>query len=91
VSSVFDGRSHGCHRLLGMHAVRLAGFLLRHRDHWRHGPEATSYRRVVRHHGTFPIRIGERGYRIELTPPVPVEILPGTIRSTRQCPPGRRC
>jgi hypothetical protein len=66
-------------------------FLLSHRDHVRHGPEATRYDRIVRFGGIHRIRVRERGYRIELTPPVPVEVLPGTIRSKRTCPPSRRC
>jgi hypothetical protein len=46
-------RSHGCHRLLPAQALRLAGFVLQHRSHVRHGPEPTSCARVVRHRGRF--------------------------------------
>jgi hypothetical protein len=87
VRSIFEGRSHGCHRLLPAQALRLAGFVLRHRAHVRHGPEPTRYSRVVRHHGRFPIEITTRGDRFELTPPIPVEVLPGQILSRRKRPP----
>jgi hypothetical protein len=91
VTSVFDGRSHGCHRLLGVQALRLAGFLVRHRDHQWHGPEQTWYRRVVRAHGTFRITVTGRGDRIELVPPLRVDVLPGTIRPAGSCPPSQPC
>ncbi|MCL4227559.1 MAG: peptidoglycan-binding protein [Myxococcales bacterium] len=89
VGSLADGRSHGCHRLLPGAALRLAGFLLAHRAHVRHGEAATWYRRVVSYRGHFPVRITTRGHHVELTPPVPVEVLPGTIRSKRTTPPTR--
>ena len=87
VRSIFEGRSHGCHRLLPVHALRLAGFVLRHRAHVRHGPESTWYSRVVRHGGRFPVQITTRGDRFELTPPIPIEVLPGQILSRRKRPP----
>ncbi|MBZ0233019.1 MAG: hypothetical protein K8M05_11875, partial [Deltaproteobacteria bacterium] len=87
IGSIFSGCSHGCHRLLPAQALRLAGFLLQHRPHVRHGPEPTSYARVVRHHGRFPVAITTRGDRVELTPPVPVDVRPGRILSPRKTPP----
>lgn len=86
IASIFDGASHGCHRLPPLLALRLAGFILDHRGHVRHGDERTAYTRVVRYRGRFPVRITTRGYHVELTPPVPVTVLPGRIRSTRQTP-----
>jgi hypothetical protein len=77
--SLVDGVSHGCHRLLGIHAVRLAGFVLAHRDHVRHGDTPTYYRRIVRYGGSFRVAIDSLGYRIELVPPLPVEVLPGRV------------
>jgi hypothetical protein len=79
LASVAGGTSHGCHRLLGSHAVRLSSFVLAHRGHVRRGDTPTSYRRVVRYGGTFPIAIGSLGYRIELVSPIPVEVLPGRV------------
>ncbi len=77
LASLANGASHGCHRLLGFHAVRLAGFILAHRDYVRRGETSTSYRRTVRHRGRFPVAIDSVGYRIELVPPIEVTVLPG--------------
>ncbi|HUJ61410.1 MAG TPA: peptidoglycan-binding domain-containing protein [Kofleriaceae bacterium] len=77
--SLAHGVSHGCHRLLGLHVVRLADFVLAHRDHVARGDQPTYYRRVVRHGGAFPLKIDSLGYRIELEPPIPVEVLAGRI------------
>ena len=80
--SVADGASHGCHRLLGLHAVRLADFLLAHEAYVRRGDDATRYRRVV-HSGSaaFPIAIDSLGYRLELLSPIPVNVLPGRVHT----------
>ncbi len=91
VTSVARGTSHGCHRLLNHLAVRLGSFLLRHRDHVRKGDQPSSYRRIVRHKGeSYPIRIDTRGYLYELTPPVPIDVTKGRIRSERKKPPRPR-
>lgn len=79
LASLANGVSHGCHRLLGRNVVRLADFVLAHHDHLRHGEAPTHYRRVVQHGGSFPIAIDSLGYRIELVPPIPVDVLPGRI------------
>lgn len=79
LTSLAHGVSHGCHRLLGMYVVRLAGFVLAHRDHVAHGDAPTFYRRVVRYGGAFPLKIDTLGYRIELTSPIQVDVLPGRI------------
>jgi hypothetical protein len=79
VVSLATGVSHGCHRLLGLHAVRLAGFVLAHHEYVRHGDTPTYYRRIVRSGGRFPIAIDSIGYRIELVPPIRVDVLPGRI------------
>ena len=79
LASLGRGVSHGCHRLLGLYAIRLADFLLAHHDHVVRGDEPTSYHRIVRHGGAFPIAIDTLGYRIELVPPIPVEVLRGRI------------
>ena len=87
IASIFDGASHGCHRLPPILALRLGGFLLAHRNHVADGDVRTLYRRSVRYRGVWPVRIVTRGYRVVLTPPVPVDVLPGTIRSARKRPP----
>ena len=56
LTSLTNGVSHGCHRMLGPNVVRLANFVLAHRDHVVHGDTRTFYRRVVRHGGAFRSR-----------------------------------
>ena len=87
VTSIVNGTSHGCHRLYNQLAVRLADFLLRHREHVVKGDQPEQYRRVVSHNGTFLAKVDTRGFLYELTPPVPVDVLPGTILSERKTPP----
>lgn len=80
LASLASGTSHGCHRLLGYHAVRLADFVLAHRRHVRHGEAPTYYRRVIRVGSSrFPLAIDTLGDRTELDPPIPVDVLPGRI------------
>jgi hypothetical protein len=68
--------------------VRLADFLLRHRDHAVRGEQPALYRRVVFHNDErFVANITTRGFLYELTPPVPVNVLKGNIRSDRKVPP----
>jgi Putative peptidoglycan binding domain len=86
LSSIARGVSHGCHRLLGLDAIRLSGFLLAHRSYERKGEIRTWYRRLVRYRGRFLASLGTRGYLIEFDPPVPVDVLRGHIRSRRKVP-----
>jgi hypothetical protein len=87
VTSILNGTSHGCHRLYNQLAVRLGAFLLRHRNHTVKGQQPEHYRRTVKFMGTYQARIDTRGFLYELTPPVPVDVLPGTIRTPRKVPP----
>ncbi|MBA3396960.1 MAG: murein L,D-transpeptidase [Deltaproteobacteria bacterium] len=87
VTSIVNGTSHGCHRLYNGLAVRLADFLLRHREHEVKGQMPVKYRRVVRHKGTFVAKLDTRGFHYQLTPPVPITVLKGNIRSQRKVPP----
>jgi len=78
--SILRGTSHGCHRLYNHLAVRLTGFLVRHRPHVRHGSITVRFARQVRAGGRLvTFRITSRGYRYELTPPVIVNVLEGNI------------
>ena len=88
VTSILNGTSHGCHRLYNQLAVRLGSFLLAHHDHVVRGQQPEQYRRVI-HFGTktFVAKLDTRGFVYELTPPIAVNVLPGTIRSTRKVPP----
>lgn len=75
LASLADAASHGCHRLLGEYAIRLADFILAHHGYSVRGDARTSYRRVVHYGGTFRIAIDSLGYEIELTPPIDVDVL----------------
>lgn len=78
--SILAGTSHGCHRLYNHHALRLATFLLRHTDHVAHGHVEEPYGRRVRSRGrVWFLRRDDRGFRYELTPPVPVDVLRGVL------------
>ncbi|MEO6775804.1 MAG: peptidoglycan-binding protein [Kofleriaceae bacterium] len=87
VTSLLNGTSHGCHRLYNHLALRLGGFLLDHRNHVVKGQEPEHFRRTIHVGGTFHARIDTRGFVYELTPPVRIDVLPGTIRSERKVPP----
>ncbi|MBL0219134.1 MAG: hypothetical protein IPQ07_35345 [Myxococcales bacterium] len=87
VTSIVNGTSHGCHRLYNQLAVRLSDFLLHHRDHLVKGETPEFYQRIVRHKGTFVAKIKTRGYLYEMTPPVPVTVKLGNIKSARKVPP----
>src|SRR5688500_18150094 len=54
LTSIDDRASHGCHRLLGVHAVRLGGFLLAHRLHVVRGDDPVNWKRTVRHRVVHP-------------------------------------
>ena len=87
VMSIVHGTSHGCHRLYNQLAVRLGAFLLHHRNHVVKGQRKELYRRAVRFNGKFDAKIDTRGFQYEFTPPVPVNVTTGTIRSARKVPP----
>lgn len=85
--SIVDGQSHGCHRLFNHLALRLAAFLLAHRSHVHHGMLPVRYQRWVSYRNVHQLlRVDTRGYGYELTPPVPVVVLPGRIRGHRTEP-----
>ena len=72
--------SHGCHRLKNDHAVRLYSFALQHRNHIVHGDQKIKHEREFLHREeVFQIRVLTRGYRYELQPPIPVEVLEGRV------------
>lgn len=85
--SVFSGFSHGCHRLRNFQAVRLFSFVLRHRKFKRLGQLRLAYTHRFEHRGEeFQINLHTRGYYYELTPPLPVNVLEGTIRGKLKQP-----
>ena len=79
VRSIFrGGPSHGCHRLLPLHAGRLATFLLSHRPHRREGPIREVWERPLHSGQKRLVAVRTvRGVRYELDPPVPLEVLEG--------------
>jgi len=85
--SIHQGTSHGCHRLHNHRAVRLAGFLLRHRQHVARGAEPFGLHRTFRYGRHAFRRVFEtRGFRYELTPPVPVDVTRGHHLGWRRRP-----
>ncbi len=79
--SVKRGESSGCHRLHNHLALRLAGFLVRHRAHVRHGLVPEDYVRRLEYQGQqVALESENKGYRFALTPPVPVTVLDGDVR-----------
>ena len=79
--SVKRGESSGCHRLHNHLVLRLAGFLVRHRAHVRDGIVPEDYVRHLEYKGQeVDLADDNKGYRFQLTPPVPVTILNGDIR-----------
>lgn len=85
--SILTGTSHGCHRLHNHLAVRLAGFVLAHRDHVRRGSLLVRHSRELRTSlGPVTFQIRSRGYAYELTPPIHVEVLEGNILGRRRTP-----
>lgn len=79
--SVKRGESSGCHRLHNHLALRLAGFLIQHRAHVRQGLVPEDYVRRLQYQGQeVALESENKGYRFELTPPVPVTVLDGDIR-----------
>ena len=79
-ASIFEGTSHGCHRLHNHRALELAGFLLAHRNHAVRGPIQLDHTRTFAHRGKLMrLAFPSRGFRYELDPPVEVEVRPGRI------------
>jgi len=85
--SILRGTSHGCHRLHNPLAVRLASFVLEHREHVRVGPISTNYARVLHVGGeSARIELTTRGYGFELIDPLEVNVLRGRIVGSQRTP-----
>ena len=79
--------SHGCHRLVNTRAVRLFGFVLRHRSHLRQGDSVLGIKKLFTVEGRrFGYELTTRGYYYELTPPLPVNVLEGRILGRLESP-----
>jgi hypothetical protein len=89
--SILDGFSHGCHRLHNHRAVRLTGFMLAHRKHEVRGPIPLDFHRTLYYRRTREtLHFESRGYRYELTPPVPLEVTRGRVMGSYSAPPAPR-
>jgi hypothetical protein len=79
--SVKRGESAGCHRLHNHLAIRLTGFLVKHRVNVRDGLVPEDYVRKLEYQGQqVALESEAKGYRFRLTPPVPVTVLDGDVR-----------
>ncbi len=77
-SVVRGGASHGCHRLLPVHAGRLASFLLAHHRTRRDGPVVDAWQQQLSAGARqLVVRRTLRGVRYELDPPIPVQVIDG--------------
>ena len=66
-------------------ALRLAGFLVRHRAHVRQGLVPEDYVRRLAYKGQeVALQSDNKGYGFALTPPVPVTVLDGDVRGNRR-------
>jgi hypothetical protein len=78
--SVKRGESAGCHRLHNYLAIRLTGFLVKHRENVRDGLVPEDYVRKLEYKGQqVALESEAKGYRFKLTPPVPVKVLDGDV------------
>jgi hypothetical protein len=79
--------SHGCHRLMNHHAVRMYGYILNHRNMVVTGDQSMNHQRqflfkdVVYH-----VRVPSRGFQYTLDPPIPVKVMKGSVRGARSKP-----
>jgi hypothetical protein len=79
--SVKRGESNGCHRMHNYVVLRLASFLVKHRENVRDGLVPEDYVRHLEYKGQEVALASEsKGYRFKLTPPVPVTVLHGDVR-----------
>lgn len=93
--SVLGAYSHGCHRLFNHLAVRLYGFILRHRTHGISGQVPMDYERIIelRPKGKpdakpkeVVLSLDTRGFRYELSPPIRVVVRKGRIKGELEDP-----
>jgi hypothetical protein len=79
--AVKRGESNGCHRLHNYVALRLASFLVKHRENVRDGLVPEDYVRTLQYKGQkVALESDSKGYRFKLTPPVPVTVLDGDVK-----------
>jgi hypothetical protein len=82
-----NGFSHGCHRLPNHIAIRLYSFILHHRAMRVAGDQPLGFsRQFLWKENVYEMRLPSRGFLYELDPPLPVNVLEGTIRGERKTP-----
>lgn len=82
-----EGYSHGCHRLPNHLAIRLYGFILRHRPMRALGDQGMGFaRQFLAGDDVFEVRLPSRGFSYQLDPPLPVEVLEGDIKGDQKTP-----
>ncbi len=80
--------SHGCHRLMNHHAVRMYDFILNHRNQVVAGDQSMKHQRQFLHEDVvYHVRVPSRGFQYTLDPPVPVSVRKGTIKGEVKKPP----
>ncbi len=80
-NSILRRYSHGCHRLHNHLAVRLFGFVLRHRPSRSVGQSRLVWNKAFEWEGVpYEIKLRTRGYTYELTQPIPVYVDESTIK-----------
>lgn len=79
--------SHGCHRLMNHQSVRMYGFLLHHRNVKVVGEQPINHSRQFLYEGeVYEIRLPSRGFRYDLIPPLPVNVLEGNVKGRTKKP-----
>jgi hypothetical protein len=87
MSILSSGFSHGCHRLMNHHAVRLYGYILSHRNRVVKGDQIIKHeRQFLFKDQVYQIRVPSRGFLFELTPPIDVNVLEGRIKGKYKAP-----
>jgi hypothetical protein len=82
-----NGFSHGCHRLPNHLAIRLYSFILRHRTMRVAGDQVMDFsRQFLKGNDVYEMRLPSRGFRYQLEPPLPVEVLEGEIKGEQKTP-----
>ncbi|MDB4991483.1 MAG: hypothetical protein JWN04_6661 [Myxococcaceae bacterium] len=80
-----NGFSHGCHRLPNHIAIRLYSFILGHRTRKVAGDQPLGFtRQFLQGETVYEMRIPSRGYAYYLDPPLPVNVLEGTVRGAQK-------
>ncbi|MDJ0762938.1 MAG: L,D-transpeptidase [Myxococcota bacterium] len=87
-NSILRRFSHGCHRLYNHLAIRLFDFVLRHKKYTRIGqvPAGYSHQFTTSEDETHTIVLDSKGYRYELTDPLPINVLTGRVRGKQRVP-----